>query len=73
LAIVAMPGLVRRLDAWALVLLIVGGVIYTVGSIGLGTRWPNPLPHIFGYHEVWHVLVVLAVACHYAVVWSAVG
>ena len=72
-AVLAVPDLVRRLDPIHLVLLFAGGVLYTVGSIFLGLRWPKPNAKVFGYHEVWHVLVVVAVACHFAVVWSVVG
>ena len=43
-------------------------VIYFVGSLALGARVPDPWPQSFGYHEVWHVLVVVAVAMHFVVV-----
>ncbi len=66
------PELARRLSTADLVLLLVGGVLYTVGCIFMGTRWPNPYPTVFGYHEVWHVMVVGAVVCHYLVILSAV-
>jgi hemolysin III len=62
--IAATPQLVGRLDAGQLVLIAVGGVLFTVGAITLGKRWPDPFPRVFGYHEVWHVLVVAAVVCH---------
>ena len=71
-AVLAMPHLARSLSGAGIALLIAGGVLYSLGSIGLGLRWPNPVPGVFGYHEVWHVLVVTAVACHFAVVWSLV-
>ena len=71
-AVLAMPQLVRRLDTFELVLLFAGGALYSLGSIGLGLRWPNPAPGVFGYHEVWHVLVVVAVACHFVVVWRII-
>lgn len=71
-AVLAMPQLVRRLDALELVLLFAGGALYSLGSIGLGLRWPNPAPGVFGYHEVWHLLVVVAAACHFVVVWRIV-
>jgi hemolysin III len=66
-AVVAMPQLVTRLPAGALALLAAGGVIYTLGAVVLFRHWPNPVPRVFGYHEVWHTMVVIAVACHYAV------
>ena len=72
-AMLSMPALIRNLDPIHVALLIFGGVVYTIGSIGLGTRWPRGVPQVFGYHEIWHVLVVIAVAAHFAVVWSAVS
>lgn len=49
-------------------LLIAGGLLYTVGAIIYARRAPNPKPGIFGYHEVFHALVVLAVVCHYSAI-----
>ena len=67
-AILAMPSLVGALSARSLLLLVVGGAVYTVGAIILATRFPNPFPRVFGYHEVWHVLVVVAAALHYVAI-----
>jgi hemolysin III len=71
-AVLAVPQLLTRLDAHQLVLLAVGGVLFTVGSITLATRWPDPFPRVLGYHEVWHVLVVAAVVCHVIAISSIV-
>ena len=54
-------------------LLFVGGILYTVGSIVLATRRPNPSPSVFGYHEVWHSMVLIASALHYVLIWRIVG
>ena len=70
LGVIALPQLARRLSVAELVLIMGGGVLYTAGALFLRARWPDPLPHIFGYHEVWHVLVVAAVVCHYLAVRS---
>ncbi len=70
LAAVALPQLARRLGTVDLALLVAGGVLYTAGAVFLATRWPDPYPRIFGYHEVWHAMVVAAVLCHYLVVRS---
>lgn len=53
-------------------LLLVGGVLYTVGALVYAVRRPDPVPHVFGYHEVFHVLVVAAAACHFALVYRVV-
>jgi hemolysin III len=45
-----------------------GGALYTIGGLIFALRRPDPIPHIFGYHEVFHLLVVLAAACHFAAV-----
>jgi hemolysin III len=62
--LLASPQLLTRIEPTALVLIAIGGVLFTVGAITLATRWPDPFPRVFGYHEVWHVLVVAAVVCH---------
>jgi hemolysin III len=67
---VAFPQLVQRLDPGVIVLLIVGGILYTVGAAVLGIRWPDPLPATLGYHEVWHAMVIVASVCHFLVVFN---
>jgi hemolysin III len=67
-SVAALPQLIHRLSLAQLVLIGVGGVLYTVGAIFLATRWPDPFPNVFGYHEVWHVLVVAAVVCHFVAI-----
>jgi hemolysin III len=49
-----------------------GGLLYTAGAIVYASRWPNPLPTVFGYHEVFHALVLAAAGLHYAVIAFAV-
>jgi len=71
-ALLAAPQLVGRLDPGTLTLLAIGGVLFTVGAVSLATRWPDPFPRVFGYHEVWHVLVVAAVVCHLIAISSVV-
>jgi hemolysin III len=71
-AIVAVPQLVTRLPAWVLGLLGGGGLVYSVGALVLARRWPDPRPRVFGYHEIWHTLVVVAGICHYAAVFHVV-
>jgi hemolysin III len=63
--IVALPQLVGNLGVGGATLLLAGGVLYTAGAVVYALRRPNPVPRVFGYHEVFHALVVAAVACHY--------
>jgi hemolysin III len=56
----------------AFVLLIVGGVIYSVGGVLYGARWPDPWPATFGYHEFFHACTAVAAICHYIAMWFAV-
>jgi len=51
-----------------MILVIVGGVFYSLGALVYATRWPNPAPHTFGFHEIFHVFTVLAFTSHWAAV-----
>ena len=66
--VVAMPELVMRLNPAAVALLLVGGLLYTVGAVVYARRRPNPVPHVFGYHEVFHALTIVAVSCQYVAI-----
>ena len=68
LAVVAAPEIGRALSRPELLLLVLGGVLYTTGAVVLARNRPNPWPLTFGYHEVWHTFVVGAGVCHYALV-----
>jgi hemolysin III len=50
------------------VLIIIGGLLYTVGAISYHLRRPDPSPAVFGYHEVFHAYVCAAAACQYVAV-----
>ena len=52
--------------------LALGGLLYTAGAVVYASGKPNPAPAVFGYHEVFHVLVIAAAALHYAVIAFAV-
>ena len=62
------PAYLDALDAAELTMLAVGGGLYTVGAIVYALKRPNPWPAVFGFHEVFHTLVVLAAACHWVAV-----
>jgi hemolysin III len=68
LALVAMPQLLGRLGVVAVGALALGGVLYSVGAVIYALRRPDPVPTVFGYHEVFHLLVLIAAALQYAVV-----
>jgi hemolysin III len=68
LALLGTPELIRRATPAEIALLVTGGVVYTLGAVVLARRWPDPIPHIFGYHEVWHTFVVAGTACHFIVI-----
>lgn len=66
------PQLVGTVGVAPLVLLAVGGVLYSVGAILYATKWPNPWPTTFGHHEFFHAATVVAAICHYIAVWLVV-
>jgi hemolysin III len=66
------PKLVGDLGPWPAVGLVGGGVLYTVGAVIYATKKPDPLPRIFGYHEIFHALVIVAALAHFLVVALAV-
>jgi hemolysin III len=72
-ALIGAPQMVSRLSPAELILIAVGGVLFTVGAVFLFTNWPDPFPRVFGYHEVWHTLVVAAVVCHFIAIGSVVA
>ena len=67
-AIIALPTLIRSLSTLELSLIVTGGVIYSVGAILFWLRRPDPNPSIFGYHEIWHVMTVVAAAFHFGAI-----
>jgi hemolysin III len=61
---VLLPWLWMQAGPLTVALLVVGGVLYTGGAILVALRRPDPSPRWFGYHEVWHLLVIAAVVTH---------
>jgi hemolysin III len=66
--LVALPQLWNRVGAMAVVLLATGGLLYTLGAVVYARRRPDPAPRVFGYHEVFHVLVIAAAAVQFVAV-----
>jgi hemolysin III len=68
IALVAIPELLGRLGVVAVAALALGGVLYSAGAVVYALKRPDPFPAVFGYHEVFHLLVLIAAALQYAVV-----
>jgi hemolysin III len=66
--VVALPQLARNEGLLPLLLLLAGGAAYTAGALVYARRRPDPLPRIFGYHELFHALTIIALACQYVAV-----
>ncbi|OGO50029.1 MAG: hypothetical protein A2148_02960 [Chloroflexi bacterium RBG_16_68_14] len=67
-AVVAVSEVLDRYMGSPLALLLLGGVFYTLGGVIYALRRPDPWPRIFGYHEVFHTLVVAGSAVHYSAI-----
>ena len=67
-AIAAFPAMLDQLGITAMAMVAAGGALYTAGAVIYATRRPNPSPTVFGYHEIFHALVIGAAALQYAVV-----
>jgi hemolysin III len=67
-AVVAFPDLIDGLGITSTVLVVAGGLLYTAGAAVYAFRRPDPVPAVFGYHEIFHALVIAAAALQYAVV-----
>ncbi len=64
LVLIAVNPLIQALPAGGLIWLFIGGVIYSIGGVIYAIRKPDVHPK-FGYHELWHALVLIAAACHF--------
>jgi hemolysin III len=67
-AVAAFPTMIGELGITGSALVAVGGLLYTAGALVYAFQRPNPAPTVFGYHEVFHALVILAAALQYAVI-----
>ena len=55
-------------DALMMTLIMVGGLCYSVGAVVYGLKKPNPVPGVFGFHEIFHSLTVVAFLCHWVAI-----
>ena len=67
-AVAAFPDMIDELGVTPTAMVAAGGVLYTLGAVVYARRKPDPVPSVFGYHEVFHALVIAAAALQYAVI-----
>jgi hemolysin III len=70
LCVVAVYPLTQILDPAPLAWLALGGLFYSIGAVVYTFKKPDPFPTVFGFHEIWHICVLLGSACH---VWLVLG
>jgi hemolysin III len=66
--VVALPQVEHAAGPAAVALLVGGGIAYTAGAVVYARRKPDPVPAVFGYHEVFHALTLAAIACQYVAI-----
>ncbi|HZO62039.1 MAG TPA: hemolysin III family protein [Gaiellaceae bacterium] len=66
--VLVFPQILQRAGTGTAVLVLAGGICYTAGAVVYARRKPDPSPRVFGYHELFHTLVIAAVALQYAAV-----
>ena len=66
--VAAMPEVLDQTRTTGIVLLALGGLLYTIGAVVYAVGRPNPVPAVFGYHELFHALTVAAAACQYVAI-----
>ncbi len=71
-AVVAAPDLAAAAPPAANLLLLAGGILYTVGAVIFATKRPNPWPQVFGFHEIFHTLTIVAALFHAIAIASVV-
>jgi hemolysin III len=70
LVVIASPALIHVLPLPALILVVAGGILYSMGAVVYARRRPDPWPHIFGFHEVFHLFVVAGSAAFLIAIWG---
>jgi len=67
--ILALPAFLQVVPWIAVGLLLLGGLLYTIGAVIYARRWPNPFPRIFGFHEIFHLFVIAGSIAFAVAVW----
>jgi hemolysin III len=68
LAILALPGVWAHKGVAPALLMLTGGLLYTAGALSYHRRWPDPVPSVFGYHEVFHAYVCAGATCQFVAI-----
>ena len=68
LAVAAFGPMAQELPPAGIAWLVAGGVTYSLGAVIYATQRPDPIPRVFGYHELWHLFVLAGCACHFVLV-----
>jgi hemolysin III len=68
--VVAAPQIFAELSVVSAVLVVIGGLLYTLGALAYATSWPDPFPATFGFHEIFHLLVIAAAVTQFVAVAS---
>jgi hemolysin III len=68
IGVLGFPAIVVEAGLGAGALVAIGGILYTIGAVVYARQRPDPNPAVFGYHEIFHVLVIAAAMAHYAAV-----
>jgi hemolysin III len=69
ISLILLPHMMRVISFQPVLLLVTGGLLYTVGALIYAFRWPNPLPRVFGFHELFHLLVIAGTVAITATIW----
>ncbi len=68
LSVIAIPEMMASMPVNALIGLLMGGISFTLGAVVYVTKKPDFYPGVFGFHEIWHIFVILGCAFHFAVI-----
>jgi hemolysin III len=64
-AVITAPAIFQAVPTRGMVWILTGGLVYSGGALIYGMKRPNPIPGVFGFHELWHLLVIAGSACHF--------
>ena len=70
--VTTLPQIAANGGTACLILVLTGGILYVIGATCYALKKPNPIPGVFGHHEVFHILVILAAGAHYAAIYNYV-